>query len=82
MAVIVSANEVAKTIDIAKANAAAAAKTAAAKMAKNKLKENQHPCCGCYKENSTDSRCCGLCYHCCPAANIDKEIDKKRCDCY
>jgi hypothetical protein len=44
-------------------------------------KENQRPCCGCYDANSTDSRCCGVCYCCCPAANIDKDIDKKRCDC-
>jgi hypothetical protein len=37
--------------------------------------------CGCYKENSTDTRCCGLCYCCCPATHIDKEKDRKRCDC-
>ena len=35
----------------------------------------------CYKYDSTDTRCCGVCYCCCPAANIDKELDKKRCDC-
>jgi len=44
-------------------------------------KENYNPCCGCYEADSTDARCCGVCYCCCPAANIDKEIDKKRCDC-
>jgi len=37
-------------------------------------------CCGCYKNNSTDTRCCGLCYYCCPAKNINKEIDPARCD--
>ena len=37
-------------------------------------------CCGCYKNNSTDTRCCGLCYYCCPAKNINKEIDPGRCD--
>ena len=43
---------------------------------------NEEPTrCGCYKDNSTDARCCGLCYCCCPAKHIDKEIDKKRCDC-
>jgi hypothetical protein len=46
-----------------------------------RVKENQRPCCGCYEPDSTDARCCGVCYCCCPAANIDKDIDKKRCDC-
>ena len=46
-----------------------------------KKEENQRPCCGCYKADSTDARCCGLCYCFCPANHIDKEIDKKRCDC-
>lgn len=41
--------------------------------------KNTHRC-GCYKENSTDARCCGLCYCCCPANNIDKEDDPQRCD--
>ena len=36
--------------------------------------------CGCYKANSTDARCCGLCYCCCPAKHINKEIDLRRCD--
>jgi hypothetical protein len=37
--------------------------------------------CGCYNEHSTDARCCGLCYCCCPAKHIDKAIDHQRCDC-
>jgi hypothetical protein len=45
------------------------------------VKENQRPCCGCYQVDSTDARCCGVCYCCCPAANIDKDIDTKRRDC-
>ena len=45
------------------------------------VEENQRPCCGCYQADSTDARCCGVCYCCCPAKHIDKEIDKKRCDC-
>jgi hypothetical protein len=36
--------------------------------------------CGCYKANSTDARCCGLCYCCCPAKDIDKYKDLQRCD--
>jgi hypothetical protein len=35
----------------------------------------------CYNADSTDARCCGLCYCCCRAKNIEKEIDKERCDC-
>ena len=35
---------------------------------------------GCYQTNSPDSRCCGLCYCCCRAKNIDKTLDLKRCD--
>jgi hypothetical protein len=35
--------------------------------------------CGCYNINSTDARCCGLCYWFCPT-NIDKEKDPQRCD--
>ena len=35
---------------------------------------------GCYKDNSTDTRCCGLCYWCCRATHIDKEVDRARCD--
>jgi len=38
------------------------------------------PCCGCYQENSTDTRCCGLCWRFCPAKNIDKNLDRERCD--
>jgi len=87
MAIIVGANEVAKVIDIAKVNelakAVAAKATVAKAVAKAKAKAvtNQHSCCGCYKENSPDARCCGLCYYCCPAKHIDKEIDRVRCDC-
>ena len=34
--------------------------------------------CGCYAKNSPDSRCCGLCYLCCP----DKEEYKiNTCEC-
>jgi predicted glycosyltransferase len=68
MAIIVGTNEVA----IANAKIA---KALAKSVIKSKIvKENQHTCCGCYKENSTDSRCCGICYYCCPAKHIDKEI--------
>ena len=35
---------------------------------------------GCYGENSTDTRCCGLCFCFCPAKNISKDVDLKRCD--
>ena len=31
------------------------------------VEENQRPCCGCYQADSTDARCCGVCYCCCPA---------------
>jgi len=44
------------------------------------VKENQRHCCGCYKDNSPDARCCGICYYCCRAKHIDKNIDEKRCD--
>ena len=47
----------------------------------SKSEITDQPRCGCYKENSTDARCCGLCYCCCRAKHIDKELDKKRCDC-
>ena len=36
--------------------------------------------CSCYSSDSTDARCCGLCYCCCPAKHIDKEMDLNRCD--
>jgi hypothetical protein len=49
--------------------------------AKNVNTAVQQSCCGCYKENSTDTRCCGVCYCCCPAKHIDKTVDLKRCDC-
>ena len=93
MAIIVSAIDIVKAIEVAKANEAANAANATKAKAKANAtkanatkanaaaKENQRPCCGCYKEDSTDTRCCGLCYYCCPAKHIDKEIDKKRCDC-
>jgi hypothetical protein len=35
---------------------------------------------GCYNSKSPDARCCGLCYCCCRAKNIDKEKDNGRCD--
>ena len=34
----------------------------------------------CYRIDSTDTRCCGLCYCCCPAKNISRLVDKDRCD--
>jgi hypothetical protein len=37
-------------------------------------------CCPCYNEDSTDTRCFGLCYCFCRAKNIDKELDRHRCD--
>ena len=46
-----------------------------------KTEEKKQPCCGCYKIFSTDARCGGLCYCCCPAAHIDEIVDEKRCDC-
>ena len=30
-------------------------------------------CCGCYKRNSFDSRCCGVCYACCPSQTVDEQ---------
>ena len=45
-----------------------------------KKKDTKNNCCGCYKEDSTDTRCFGLCYFFCPAKNIDKELDSGRCD--
>ena len=47
---------------------------------KNEPTIEKKPCLGCYKENSPDARCCGVCYCCCPAENIDREVDKNRCD--
>ena len=34
--------------------------------------------CGCYAKNSSDSRCCGLCYLCCPV-NEEYTINKFEC---
>jgi hypothetical protein len=34
----------------------------------------------CYRIDSTDTRCFGLCYCCCPAKNISRLVDTKRCD--
>ena len=49
--------------------------------ARNATKNKEtNKCCYCYKENSTDSRCFGLCYCFCPAKNIGKELDSGRCD--
>ena len=45
-----------------------------------KQKENKHSRCGCYKEGTTDARCCGLCYCLCPARHISRHIDRDRCD--
>jgi hypothetical protein len=45
------------------------------------IKQQQPARFGCYKEDSPDARCCGVCYCCCRAKNIDKEIDKGRCEC-
>jgi hypothetical protein len=41
---------------------------------------HKHPWCGCYNKESTDARCCGLCYCFCPAKHINRTIDKDRCD--
>jgi len=85
MAIIVGTNEVAKANTKANAVGPTIIKEPSAvanvKIAKAVMKEKQRTCCGCYKENSTDTRCCGLCYYCCPAKHIDKNIDEKRCDC-
>ena len=93
MAIIVGANIVGENVfslapstivkeqTIVKEPATIVKEPAIVKQPKIIIKENQRPCCGCYDANSTDARCCGVCYCCCPAANIDKEIDKKRCDC-
>lgn len=35
----------------------------------------QSECCGCYKQNSLDSRCCGLCYAYCPRQTLDEQSD-------
>ena len=32
-------------------------------------------CCGCYKRNSFDSRCCGVCYACCPSQTVDEQCN-------
>jgi len=29
--------------------------------------------CGCYKRDSIDARCCGLCYVCCPKKTLDEQ---------
>ena len=42
--------------------------------------KKNNKCCACYKEDSTDTRCFGLCYCFCPAKNIDKDLDSGRCD--
>jgi len=34
----------------------------------------QKRCC-CYSSQSTDSRCCGACYHCCPKPEIDDRCE-------
>lgn len=51
---------------------------------KNTIPSKDTGCCcckkGCYKYDSTDTRCCGLCYCLCPAKNISKLVDKNRCD--
>lgn len=46
----------------------------------SKAEPVKHSLCGCYSANSPDARCCGLCYCFCPAKNIDKTKDDKRCD--
>ena len=47
---------------------------------RHKQQENKHSRCGCYKEGTTDARCCGLCYCFCPARHISRHIDRDRCD--
>lgn len=46
---------------------------------KNSVKPNENEscdcCCWCYNKASTDSRCCGACYCCCPVKdNEDKRV--------
>lgn len=37
----------------------------------------QHTCCfcKCYKPNSIDARCCGLCYACCPRKTVEEQCN-------
>ena len=32
-------------------------------------------CCRCYKRDSIDARCCGLCYACCPKNTVDDQCN-------
>jgi len=34
-----------------------------------------YECCWCYKRNSIDSRCCGVCYACCPSKTVAKQCN-------
>jgi hypothetical protein len=77
--VVAIANVVASASTKASANVVASASTKASANKANAVEKNQR--CGCYKEDSPDTRCCGIYYCCCPAKNSDKEIDLKRCDC-
>jgi len=52
----------------------------AVKLLGERPQENKHSRCGCYKEGTTDARCCGLCYCFCPARHISRHIDRDRCD--
>ena len=40
----------------------------------NKQEKNIHWC-GCYRTTSTDARCCGLCYYCCPTPNVNNQCN-------
>jgi hypothetical protein len=45
---------------------------------KEMIKKHQYKLFNCYAENSPDTRCCGICYCCCPVKNSDD--DSQRCD--
>ena len=35
----------------------------------------ENGCCWCYKRDSIDARCCGVCYACCPRKTVDEQCN-------
>jgi hypothetical protein len=42
---------------------------------KNIKKEESKSCCPFYNRDSEDSRCCGLCYCCCPTKSVEEQCN-------
>jgi hypothetical protein len=38
-------------------------------------KQSHQCCCYCYSKQSTDSRCCGLCYCACPSKKVENQCN-------